>query len=111
MGIIPVNRKIKNPEAVKIAVARLKLNQVIGIFPEGTINKTKDIIMPFKMGAVKIAKESDAYIVPFAIKGKYKVFGKSLSISFAKPYKIKSEDLVLENKKLEKKVITLLERI
>ena len=46
-------------------------NKVIGIFPEGTINRTEDIIMPFKYGAVKMSKETNKLLVPFAINNKY----------------------------------------
>ena len=49
----------------------LKEDKVIGIFPEGTINRTDDIIMPFKIGAVKMAYETNSEIVPFAITGDF----------------------------------------
>ena len=49
MGIIPVNRKIHDKNALNSAIDILNENKVIGIFPEGTINKTKDIfLLPFK---------------------------------------------------------------
>ena len=107
LGIIPVDRKRKNKEAINLANKYLYDGKVIGIFPESTINKTKDIIMPFKYGAVKMAKETDSYIVPFAIVNKYKFLKKSVTISFGKPYKVK-EDIEKENKKLENKVIRLI---
>jgi len=107
LGIIPVDRKRKNPEAISLGNKYLLNNKVIGIFPESTINKTKDIIMPFKYGAVKMAKETDSYIVPFAITNKYELLKKSVTISFGKPYKV-SEDIETENKKLENKVIKLI---
>ena len=40
LGIIPVDRKRKNPEAIEKANEYLKENKIIGIFPESTINKT-----------------------------------------------------------------------
>ena len=107
LGIIPVDRKRKNPEAINLSNKYLLDNKVIGIFPESTINKTDDIIMPFKYGAVKMAKENDCYIVPFAITNKYQLLKKSIIISFGKPYKV-SEDIEKENKKLENKVIKLI---
>ena len=100
--IIPVDRKKKNPEVINLANQYLFDNKVIGIFPESTINKTKDIIMPFKYGAVKMAKETSCSIVPFAITNKYIFLKKSVKISFGKPYKIKDtlekENIILENK-------------
>lgn len=107
VGIIPVDRKKKNPEAINLANKYLLDNKVIGIFPEGTINRTEDIIMPFKYGAVKMAKDTNSYIVPFAISNKYKFLRKSVIISFGKPYKV-TGDIEKENKKLENKVIELL---
>ena len=68
-------------------------------FPEGTVNKTSDVILPFKIGAVKMAHDTDSLIVPFTIKGKFRLFN-NLRIEFFKPYKISSDDLTLENQKL-----------
>lgn len=107
VGIIPVDRKRKNPEAINLANKYLLDNKVIGIFPESTINKTKDIIMPFKYGAVKMAKETNCYIVPFSITNKYKLFKKSVTVCFDKPYKV-TRDIEKENKILEEKVINLI---
>lgn len=107
LGIIPVDRTRKNPEAINLANKYLFDNKVIGIFPESTINKTKNIIMPFKYGAVKMAKDTNCYIVPFSITNKYKLFEKSVKISFGKPYRV-SKDIERENKILEEKVIKLI---
>ena len=107
VGIIPVDRKRKNPEAINLANKYLENNKVIGIFPESTINKTKDIIMPFKYGAVKMAKETNSMIVPFSITKKYRKFKKSVIICFGKPYKVKGT-IEKENKILEEKVIELI---
>ena len=106
MGIIPVDRKNKNPQALQEAIKNLNENKVIGIFPEGTTNKTNDIIMPFKYGAVKMASETNAYIVPFSITGEYKFFGR-LKITFGEAYKV-GTDLEQENKILMNKVIDLI---
>lgn len=109
MGIIPVDRKKHNPQAIKEAINVLNNGEVIGIFPEGTFNKSEYITLPFKMGAVKMASSTDAWIVPFAIKGKYKFFSKSVVITFGRAYKIKDKnDLKKENITLMNKVIRLL---
>lgn len=107
VGCIPVDRKNKDKFAVNSAIEVLNANQVIGIFPEGTINKTNDIIMPFKYGAVSIAKKTNAWIVPFSITGKYKVLKSSVKIVFGKPFKV-TGDLEKENKKLMNKVKKLI---
>lgn len=105
MGIIPVNRRIHDKGALNKAIEFLNDDACIGIFPEGTVNKTDEIILPFKIGAVKMAYESDSYIVPFTIKGKFKLFNNNLKIEFFKPYKVSSGDLTLENEKLMNIVI------
>lgn len=110
MGIIPVNRSAKNKKAIESAEKVLNNKGLIGIFPESTINRTKDIIMPFKIGAVKMAKDTNSYIVPFSITGKYKLFKNDLKIIFGKPYKVKEEDLDNENKRLMKEVSNLIKR-
>lgn len=112
MGIIPVNRAIHDKNALQAAIDALNNDEVIGIFPEGTINRTDDIIMPFKMGAVKMSSATKADIVPFTITGGYKVFGKQRpTIEFMKPIRAKNKDLDKDNqilmdiisKKLEEK--------
>lgn len=107
LGIIPVDRKRKNPEAINQANNYLHNNKVIGIFPESTINKTKDIIMPFKYGAVKMAAETNCLIVPFSITNKYKLFKKSVIICFGTPYKV-TGDTKKDNEILEDKVSKLI---
>lgn len=108
MGIIPVNRKEKNKKAVIQSEEVLKKKGVIGIFPEGTINKTKNIIMPFKIGAVKMAQDTNSYIVPFSITGKYKLFNNNLKITFGHPYKVSNQNLDDENKILMDKISSLI---
>ena len=109
LGIIPVDRGKKNKDAINEAVSLLNDGEIVGIFPEGTFNKTEYIIMPFKYGAVKIASNANCSIVPFAITGEYKRFRRGLKIEFGEAYKIiDKHDLTKENIKLMNKVITLM---
>ena len=103
MACISVNRKIKDSNAKEEAINVLNNNEVLGIFPEGTVNKTNDVLLPFKYGAVSFAKKTKSYIVPFAITGKYKMFRKSIKITYDKPYKVNGE-LEEENEILMNKV-------
>ena len=101
MGIIPVNRSIHDKDALNNAINELNNDKVVGIFPEGTINRTNDIIIPFKYGAVKMASETNTPIVPFVITGNYKLFNKNLRIEFLEPIKIpREDDLTTYNQKL-----------
>ena len=95
MGLIPVDRKNKDHQALSSSIAYLENNLLIGIFPEGTTEK-EGKMLDFKMGAVKMAKDTNSPIVPFIITGNYKLFSKNLRIEFLKPIMI-SGDLNHEN--------------
>ena len=110
MGLIPVNRREKDHNALAMAEDYLKKEWLIGIFPEGTTEKAFEVMLPFKIGAVKMAKDTDTQIVPFAIRGRYKVFGKKVGIIFGKPITIKG-DLEKENERLTKIVSELRKEI
>lgn len=101
LGIIPVNRRTKDRAAYLSALETLRDEKMIGIFPEGTINRTDDVIMPFKFGAVKMARETETKIVPFAITGKYKPFKKGVEITFFEPLE-PEDNLQTANEKLMK---------
>lgn len=101
MGAIPVDRSIHDKNALNNAINELNNNCVIGIFPEGTINKGNNLTLPFKIGAVKMAHDTNSYLVPFIITGKYKLFRKKITVEFLPKRKI-SSNLTLENEKLEK---------
>ena len=103
MGCVSVNRKIHDKEALNNAYKYLENEKCVGIFPEGTINRTDEVIMPFKMGAVKACSKTNSVLVPFIITGEYKLFRKSIRLEFLKPMKI-GDDLEKENKKFMDKV-------
>lgn len=100
MGLIPVNRREKSHHSLEMAENYLNNGKVIGIFPEGTFSKDKSRLLPFKIGAVKMAYDTNTMIVPFAITGKYKLFSRDLKIIFSEPISINSEDLEKENNRL-----------
>ena len=105
-GIIPVDRKIHDATVMPAVNKVLSEGGMVGIFPEGTINRTDDIIMPFKKGAVRMSLENNCKILPFAINGKYKR-GK-LKIKFGDAYFPETKDIEKETKLLEQKVIKLI---
>ncbi len=112
MGCIPVDRSIHDEKCKSEALEHLKNGGAIGLFPEGTVNKTKgtdheEYLLPFKYGAVSFAKKTAAYLVPFAINGEYKLFRKSIKITYGKPYKV-TKDLEPENEILRNKVYKLM---
>lgn len=101
MGLIPVNRREKDHNALVMAEEYLNDSEVIGIFPEGTISRTGNLL-PFKIGAVKMAQVTKTPIVPFAITGKYKPFRNNLRIVYGKSIYIDNGDLEKQNDKLKK---------
>ena len=107
-GCISVDRSKKDPKSVELAISVLKDGGAIGIFPEGTRNKTKEFLLPFKYGAVSMAKKTDSYIVPFGITGDYIFRSKNLTIRFGKPFKVSDIDLEKGNKILYNKVSNLI---
>ena len=109
MGLIPVDRKNKSHHSLELAEKYLNSDKVIGIFPEGTFNKSNDTILPFKIGAVKMGYDTGSMIVPFTIKGNYKILRKGLTIEFLEPISITNSNLEIENKRLEEIIKNSLE--
>lgn len=109
-GCIPVNRSIHDENAKKRAMEVLESGNALGLFPEGTRNKTDAFLLPFKFGAVSMAKKSDAYLVPFGITGEYKFRSKNLMIRFGKPFKVGDMSLEEANDKLYKTVEKLMKQ-
>ncbi len=104
-GLIPVNRQSKDPDALRRAKEYLNNGAVIGIFPEGTVIKPEGVnLLPFKMGAVKMAYDTGVPVVPFTINGRYRLFRGSVEIEFHPPVYIEGSELEEENNKLRERV-------
>ena len=111
VGTISVDRSIHDEKAKSLAIDVLKQERALGIFPEGTRNKTDDLLLPFKMGAVSLAKRTGATIVPFAIKGEYKFWKNDLRIVYGEPFKVPEEMPLPEaNEHLQATIAELLSR-
>ena len=109
-GTIPVDRSKKDETAKSKAKEALKNNELICLFPEGTINRTNNTVMPFKYGSVSFASETNSPLVPFIITGKYKLFRKNIKIKFLPAYTLETTDLTKENNKLMNTIKKELER-
>ena len=108
LGLIPVNRRIKDHNALETAIKYLESDMVIGIFPEGTTEKGRGLL-PFKIGAVKMASDTNTRIIPFVITGKYRLFSRNLKIIFLPPFKVKSKELASENDRLRETIKKMME--
>ena len=107
-GCISVNRSIHDENAKARALDVLNNGGAIGLFPEGTRNKTNEVLLPLKMGTVSMAKKTNATIVPFGITGDYKFRSKNLCVRFGKPFKVDDMSLEDANKLLENTIKELL---
>lgn len=113
VGCISVNRKEKDPVAVEKAIKVLENGGALGIFPEGTRNKTlgtKDekILLPFKYGAVSFALKTNSLIVPVAITGEYKFRSKNLKVNIGKPLNINGMEKEEANELLYNTILEML---
>ena len=107
-GCISVDRSKKDSSAKEAALSVLEKGGAIGLFPEGTRNRTDAILLPFKYGAVSMAKKTDSYLVPFGISGDYKFRSKNLTIKIGKPFKINNITLEEANKMLARRIKKLM---
>lgn len=112
MACIPVDRSSHDENAKIEVVNTLKEGHAVGIFPEGTINKTigsdeEVTLLPLKKGAVVFAYKTSCPIVPFAIISKYRIFRKGLKIKYGKPYMVLTDNFDYEIEILRKKIIDL----
>jgi phospholipid/glycerol acyltransferase len=109
VGCISVDRSVHDGKAKGEAIETLKNGGAIGLFPEGTRNKTQEFLLPFKFGAVSMAKKTDAYLVPFGITGDYIFRSKNLVVKYGKPFKVTDMELEEANNLLYETVKKLME--
>jgi len=109
IGIIRVYKdRNKNITSVIEAQNLLQTGGTLGIFPEGTRNKTKEVLQNFKTGTVIMAQKTKSQILPFAIRGNYKLFRKGLEIEYGKPIDVSNLDIQDANNYLKNEVLKLL---
>lgn len=110
IGLIKIHRNKSNPLAVIEAENILKQGGTIGVFPEGTRNRTENELLKFRHGTVVIAKKTNTKILPFAIKGKYRIFRKGVIIEFGKPIDVSKMEIEEANEYLRNEVLKLLRK-
>ena len=94
VGCISVDRSVHDGKAKGEAIETLK---------------TQEFLLPFKFGAVSMAKKTDAYLVPFGITGDYIFRSKNLVIKYGKPFKVTDMELEEANNLLYETVKKLME--
>lgn len=94
IGSIPVDTNAKsNKNALDSAIDALQQGYLVNVSPEGTRNRTSEILLPFKKGAVVMAQRTNSLIIPYSITGTYKFRSKDLKITFGKPLDVSSASL------------------
>jgi 1-acyl-sn-glycerol-3-phosphate acyltransferase len=69
VGAIPAGRNGTDTAATKAAIRTARSGQLVGIFPEGRINDTSELLLPAHSGAVMIALKAQVPVVPCYIEG------------------------------------------
>lgn len=110
IGLIEVNRDRHN-SGVDAAMEYLNDNRAIAIFPEGTTKfKQPNQLLPFKYGAIKLAQQSGAPILPVAVTGRPQLFRGHLSqVRFGAPYYVSpNADIATATRELQLKIAELM---
>lgn len=84
IGAFPVKRGAGDIGAVRKAIEIIQGGNALAMFPEGTRNKTDQLLLEFKTGAALVAKKGNGKIVPVAIIGRYRLFSK-ITVQFGTP--------------------------
>lgn len=107
-GCICVNRNGHDEDAKASANAVLSNSGALGIFPEGTRNKTDDLLGEFKFGAASLACKNEAMMVPVAVTGEYKFRSKTLCSRIGKPFSTKGMTVEQANARLHSEIVKLI---
>lgn len=109
IGTIPVDLHAEhNKEALDSAIRYLNEGALINLSPEGKRNYTEEILLPFKFGAVVMAKRTDSLIVPYSITGDYKFRKGKIKIEFGPPLDVSNLETKEANELLYKTIYDLL---
>lgn len=109
VGTIPVDLKsTTNKNATNTAIEKLKEGSLINLSPEAKRNYTNELLLPFKYGAVSMAKKTNSVIVPYSITGNYKLFSNNLKIVYGEPIDVSKMEIEEANKNLYNAIKKLL---
>lgn len=109
IGSIPVDLKAKtNKESLISAIDYLNNGALVNVSPEAKRNYTKEILLPFKPGAVVMAQRTNCNIIPYSITGNYNFRSKNLKITFGEPINVSTLTVDEANNLLFEKIKELL---
>ncbi len=69
LGSIPVNRAGVDTAATKLAIRLAQQGGLVGLFPEGRVNETGDLLLPGRPGAALIALKARVPVIPCYVSG------------------------------------------
>ncbi|MCL6609921.1 MAG: 1-acyl-sn-glycerol-3-phosphate acyltransferase [Peptococcaceae bacterium] len=75
LGAFPVRRGGADRSAIRKALDHLASGEIVGIFPEGTRNKSEGVLEPH-LGAAMLATRAGVPVLPVAVIGSRGFFGK-----------------------------------
>jgi 1-acyl-sn-glycerol-3-phosphate acyltransferase len=68
-GTIPVNRAGVDTASTKMAIRLAQHGGLVGLFPEGRVNTTQDLLLPGRPGAAMIALRARVKVIPCFVSG------------------------------------------
>ncbi|MEE1139025.1 MAG: lysophospholipid acyltransferase family protein [Acutalibacteraceae bacterium] len=109
-GCICVNRNGHDSEAKSEATQVLSKDGALGLFPEGTRNRTDNLMGEFKYGAASLACKNNAKIIPVAVTGDYKFRSKNLMSRIGAPISTEGRTVEEVNTLLKKEIASLISK-
>ena len=109
-GCICVNRNGHDSEAKSEATEVLSKGGALGLFPEGTRNRTDNLMGEFKYGAASLACKNNAKIIPVAVTGDYKFRSKNLMSRIGAPISTEGRTVEEVNTLLKKEIASLISK-
>lgn len=67
--VIPTNRSGSDTASTKAAIRLTREGRLVGMFPEGKINRTSRTILAIRSGAAVVAEKAEAPLIPLLITG------------------------------------------
>ena len=80
IGAIPVDQNSADLKAIRKAVELLQQGEVVGIFPEGKVNRTDEALLPLLRGAALVAHKAHVPIIVCAVRGADRVWPNPASL-------------------------------
>jgi 1-acyl-sn-glycerol-3-phosphate acyltransferase len=69
LQVIPTNRSGTDTASTKAALRITQAGRLVGMFPEGKINRTSQTLLPLRAGAALVAMRSQVPLIPLWIEG------------------------------------------